>query len=135
MHSLSLILSLLLSVTHSFPLILSLWKLPGLKGGMKPQRAKRQHMPSSWGPPGAVRQGGWWYSIEFRGDQAGAGRLRSLLHGQACTNLVAWVWAVLGGALSWPCLWVGCVWTGALSAPESQGAGRSVELHGGITTT
>lgn len=33
MHSLSLILSLLLSVTHSFPLILSLWKLPGLKGG------------------------------------------------------------------------------------------------------
>lgn len=52
-----------------------------VEGGMKPQRAKRQHMPSSWGPPGAVRQGGWWYSIEFRGDQAGAGRLQSLLHG------------------------------------------------------
>lgn len=47
----------------------------------------------------------------------------------ARTNLVAWVWVVLGEALSWPFLRAACVQTGGLCEPGSRSAGRVEELE------
>lgn len=49
------------------------------------------------------------------------------------TNLVAWVWAVLVGGLSWSFLRAGYVCTGVQSAPGSRGEGRPVKLEEGTT--
>ena len=67
---------------------------------------------------------------ETRLAQAGSSHTLALW---ACTNLVAWVWAVLEGGLSLSCLRVGCVWTEVLSAPETQEVGHSVKLKEGTT--
>lgn len=51
----------------------------------------------------------------------------------AFTNLVSWVWVELEGGLSLSCPGVKCGWTEVHTPPETQEAGRSVELKEATT--
>lgn len=90
--------------------------------------AKQQCMPTSWG--GGVSTGATGMAgVKVQGRRAGGSGQAQAAFPAACTNLVAWVWAVLGEAFSWPCLWAVCELTGGLSEPGSWRAGRCMELE------
>ncbi len=91
----------------------------------------------------AVKLGGASHpSTEVRGSNGVEMRKRETRRAQAapvtpttpaCTNLVAWVWAVLEGGLSLSFLRVECVRTEVQTAPETWEVERSVKLKEGTT--